>query len=180
LLGVLYHAVLGEQWSGSRVAAQGLVLLAVLVGALALLLWLRRRSRRVPTTIRIPENADLIAFRMGVLVYVATFVVGNSFDYRLVFLLLVLPQLLRWPVADRNGRRAVDLPRVAMVLVLLELWISTLSQQLRLWDEAVSWALAGMLLVLLLRSLPSLGSLGKSEESDDYSAAGVGDPEGGH
>ena len=43
------------------------------------------------------ETAELLAFRMGALVYLGTFVAGNSFDYRLVCLLLVIPGLLRWP-----------------------------------------------------------------------------------
>ena len=58
------------------------------------------------------ETSELLAFRMGALVYLGTFVVGNSFDYRLVCLLLVLPQLLRWPAggAGGAGRDAVLAP----------------------------------------------------------------------
>jgi hypothetical protein len=45
------------------------------------------------------------------------------------------------------------------------LWIGTLSERLRLADELVSWTLAGMLLVLLVRSAPPIGSFSKSSRA---------------
>jgi hypothetical protein len=155
LLGRLYHGVLGDQWGGSRTVAQALVLLAVAVLGLGLWLVLRRRwsgrpGREQPAPMA--ETSDLLAFRMGALVYVATFVAGNSFDYRLVCLLLVLPGLLRWP-AEPGAGRAAALPRATLAAVLLMLWIGALSEQLMLWDELVSWGVAGMLSVLLARSV---------------------------
>jgi hypothetical protein len=158
LLGRLYHGVVGEEWTGSRASAQGLVLLAAMLLAVGLWLWLRHQSHRpvhpregVPMS----ETSDLIAFRMGALVYVGTFVAGNSFDYRLIFLLLVLPMLLRWPPSSEAVRHA-NLPRATLAVVVAALWVGALSQQLRLWDELVSGTLAAMLLVLLTRSAPSI------------------------
>jgi hypothetical protein len=169
LLGELYHGVLGEQWGGSRALAQVIVLLAAVVLGLALWLWLRHRSRRSAEGEpfpEIPETSDLIAFRMGALVYVGTFVAGNSFDYRLVFLLLTLPYLLRWPL-HRGGAEPATLPRVAAAVVLVQLWVGTLSEQLRLLDELVSWTLAGMLVVLLARSAPSATAVLRGRASAD-------------
>jgi hypothetical protein len=157
LLGELYHGVLGEQWGGSRALAQALVLLAAMVLGLALWLWLRHHSRRSAEHApfpEMPETSHLIAFRLGALVYLGTFVAGNSFDYRLVFLLLTLPYLLRWPDPRGGTDPIATLPRATAAVILLQLWIGTLSEQLRLWDELVSWAVAGMLLVLLARSAP--------------------------
>jgi hypothetical protein len=159
LLGQLYHGVVGDQWGGSRALAQIVVLLAVIVLGITLWLWLRHRSRRSVEHAPVPETSDtsdLIAFRMGALVYLGTFVAGNNFDYRLVFLLLTLPQLLRWLALPEVAEHPAVLPRATMVVLLLALWIGTLSQQLRLWDELVSWTLAAMLLVLLARSAPSM------------------------
>jgi hypothetical protein len=159
LLGQLYHGVVGDQWGGSRALAQVVVLLAVIVLGVTLWFWLRHRSRRSAEHVPVPETSDtsdLIAFRMGALVYLGTFVAGNNFDYRLVFLLLTLPQLLRWLALPGASEHPAVLPRATMVVLLLALWIGTLSQQLRLWDELVSWTLAGMLLVLLARSAPSM------------------------
>ena len=169
LLGELYHGVLGEQWGGSRALAQVMVLLAAVVLGLALWLWLRHRSRRSAEGEpfpEMPETSDLIAFRMGALVYVGTFVAGNSFDYRLVFLLLTLPYLLRWPL-HRGGAEPATLPRIAATVVLVQLWIGTLSEQLRLLDELVSWTLAGMLVVLLARSAPSAIAVLRGRASAD-------------
>jgi Glycosyltransferase family 87 len=169
LLGELYHGVLGEQWGGSRALAQVMVLLAAVVLGLALWLWLRHRSRRSAEGEPFPETletSDLIAFRMGALVYVGTFVAGNSFDYRLVFLLLTLPCLLRWPL-HRGSAEPATLPRVAAAVVLVQLWVGTLSEQLRLLDELVSWTLAGMLVVLLARSAPSATAVLRGRASAD-------------
>ena len=158
LLGRLYHGVAGDTWAGSRTVAQALVLLAVV--AVGLVLWVALRRRRpvgAARAVRPPleETAELLAFRMGALVYLGTFVAGNSFDYRLVCLLLVIPGLLRWPAGER-AERGVTLPRATLAVVLLMLWIGALSEQLLLWDEVVSWALAGLLAVLLARSVPSV------------------------
>jgi hypothetical protein len=108
------------------------------------------------------ETSELVAFRMGALIYVGTFVIGNSFDYRLVFLLLTLPLLLRWPATPRAVGNRVNLPLVTVAVVIAALWIGTLSEELRLADELVSWTLAGLLLVLLVRTTPQIGSLFQS------------------
>lgn len=158
LLGQIYHAVVGGEWGGSRAIAQALVFLAVAL--LAVGAWLVWRHRSPTGHVIAPledarETSELLAFRMGALVYLGTFVVGNSFDYRLVCLLLVLPQLLRWPVprgADGPGR----LVRATLAVVVLLLWIGALAGPLRLWDELVSWTAAGLLATLLVLTLPSL------------------------
>jgi hypothetical protein len=165
LLGRFYHGVVGDQWGGSRTLAQGLVLLAAILLALGLWLWLRHRSHQSPADVPLPETSDLIAFRMGALIYVGTFVIGNSFDYRLVFLLLTLPQLLRWPAPRPAVRKRGNLPAATLAVVMAALWIGTLSERLRLADELVSWTLAGMLLVLLVRSAPPIGSFSKSSRA---------------
>jgi hypothetical protein len=162
LLGRVYHSVVGDQWGGSRALAQVLVLLAVVLLALGLWLWLRHRSHHSPAAVPLAETADLVAFRMGSLVYVGTFVIGNSYDYRLVFLLLTLPLLLRWPAQPRVVDNRLNLPLVTVAVVVVALWIGTLSQQLRLADELVSWTLAGLLLLLLVRSAPKISALFQS------------------
>ena len=155
LLGRLYHGVVGDTWAGSRTVAQALVLVAVAGTALVLWLVLRRRHSERPSRPPLDETAELLAFRMGALVYLGTFVAGNSFDYRLVCLLLVLPGLLRWPRRDAAAGTST-LPPVTLGVVLLMLWIGALSEPLMLWDELVSWALAGLLAALLVRSVPPL------------------------
>jgi hypothetical protein len=155
LLSELYHAVNGGVWAGSPAVAQVLVLV-VAGSALALTPWVWARLTRRRTTWRNlgGDDADQLAFRLGALVYVGTFLAGNNFDYRLVSVLLTLPLLLhlsRQP-SDRHGFNT--LPVVALSILALSLWISALSRQLHLWDELTSWALAGALVALLVRSAP--------------------------
>ncbi len=41
------------------------------------------------------SDHELIMFKSGVLIYIATYIAGTSFDYRLVFLLFTIPTLLK-------------------------------------------------------------------------------------
>jgi hypothetical protein len=60
---------------------------------------------------------DLDFFVAGAAIYVCTFCLFQSFEYRLVFLLLTIPQLYRW---TRN--RSI-LGATGMLFVLLTLWL---------------------------------------------------------
>ena len=42
------------------------------------------------------DKRSIDAFRVGSGIYIGTFLLGNNFDYRLVFLLFVIPQLILW------------------------------------------------------------------------------------
>jgi hypothetical protein len=42
------------------------------------------------------DTSHIHGFRIGAGIYVGTFLVGNNFDYRLIFLLLAMPQLIAW------------------------------------------------------------------------------------
>ena len=46
-----------------------------------------------------------VALHVGALIYLGTFAVANNFDYRLVFPLLTLPQLVEWARCRRIGFR---------------------------------------------------------------------------
>ena len=69
--------------------------LAALIVAAALLA--RGRGRlRLPRWSSIDAERDLDLFVAGAGVYLCSYVLVRNFDYRLAFLLLTLPQLLRW------------------------------------------------------------------------------------
>jgi hypothetical protein len=81
-----------------------------------------------------PRELDL--FWAGAGIYVATFALVRSSDYRLVFLLLTIPQLVRWA----SARRA--LPITALCGVLLTLWLPSpwsnvpvLNDLIRGWND---------------------------------------------
>ena len=59
------------------------------------------------------SNHELIMFKSGILIYIATYLVGTSFDYRLVFLLFTIPTLLKL-----NSRAAI----MSTLLIVFLFW----------------------------------------------------------
>jgi hypothetical protein len=149
----IYHRFVPQRWQGSVLTKQLLAIVPLLV--VAPVLWVVGRRRRPE---RDPDGASgrRVAFLVGALIFLGTFAVGNNFDYRLVFLLLVLPQLMSWVSAQDEPRRW--LAAVTMVSVVALLWVGALSQLLSLWDELVTWAVAGLLTLLIAASVPPLAA----------------------
>jgi hypothetical protein len=106
------------------------------------------------------DRHDVQAFFAGVAIFAGTFLLEFNFDYRLVFLLLTVPQLLRWA---RTSRFAV----IAGATLVLTLWLSEVlsygyrRQQYPLpYDELLTWALFVMLLGMAgAMMLPRLADL---------------------
>ena len=107
---------LGRLSGAGRVWDTALIILAITL-ALAFRRTLQDRLDTGPVR-------ELDLFWAGAGIYVATFALGRSSDYRLVFLLLTIPQLARWT----SARRA--LPIATLCGVLLTLWL------LSPWTEA--------------------------------------------
>jgi hypothetical protein len=120
-------------WLGRLVAAGRMwdaALVAVAIGAAFAL----RRTLRSQLSTGSQRELDL--FWAGAGIFVATFVLGRTSDYRLVFLLLTIPQLARWA----SARQA--LPIATLVGVLLALWLPSpwsnvpiLNDLIRRWDD---------------------------------------------
>ena len=86
-----------------------------------------------------------LGFRVGALIYIATFLAGSSFDYRQSFLLLTLPQLFIWCRANDK------LPKLALVALFFSMGVNYL---LAGWpgfflNEAAGWTLLLVLAALL-------------------------------
>ena len=120
-------------WLG-RLVGPGRMWDAVLVVlAIAAAIALRRR---LSDSLGAGSLRELDLFWAGAGIYVATFALGRSADYRLVFLLLTIPQLLRW-----SSARQV-LPIATLGGVLLTLWLPSpwsnvpvLNDLIRRWDD---------------------------------------------
>ncbi len=108
---------------------------------------------------RLPRPRS-VALHAGALIYLGTFAAANNFDYRLVFLLLTLPQLVEW--ARMPAHRLSSLASATLVGDLVLLWVGSLSQWLNLWDELASWAVAGLLAAVVAATVPSLECARKS------------------
>lgn len=117
----------------------------------------------------------LDAFRAGSAIYVGTFFLGSNFDYRLMFLLLTIPQLTHWwQEKDVLIRRIAKITGGALYLSLwhrlilrgLE-WLlpadfpGSFSRALAFFpDEIANWVLFAGMIFLLAASLPRWCFLG--------------------
>ena len=110
--GVGVEAVLGHP---SRLVTW--IVVATALCAAALVAWRRAYVAGGPAT----DNRALDAFVAGGAMYVGTFALAHHYDYRLIILLLTLPQLFRWA---REGSAPLPLPRVTLGAVLGSLWLS--------------------------------------------------------
>jgi hypothetical protein len=143
----------------------------VAVAAAVLLAWI---SGRLGSPEEV-HSAD--AFCVGAGVYCGSYLFFYNFDYRLIFLLLTLPQLLR---ATRVRRARLPFPVLGLALVLVCSWLGTSLPPLpapldRAWsprlDELLNWLLfvylgAGLLLNLV--------SYAKGKLDSTYSARRAG------
>lgn len=134
-------------------ASAGALVVASAVGAL----WLRHRVRLVTA----PSPHAFAAFLCGAAIYVGTFCLGRNFDYRLIFLILTVPQLGHWCRATNGWSRRFLAGLIAVLLVAL--WSLTLRHAApgllagdrgMLLDEALTWTLCLGLLVTLGLALP--------------------------
>jgi Glycosyltransferase family 87 len=139
---------------GSGVLAESPTRALLYAGSLllasGLAVWLAGRLRPMPEAARTDRTFD--AFLAGASIYVGTFFVpGTNWDYRLVFLLLTIPQLLRWiegvgPLATASA--------YGLAGVVGTLWLSRLPWILPL-DEVLNLALVVFFAAVLLQAAPS-------------------------
>jgi len=68
----------------------------------------------------IRKGQHLDAFRVGAGIYIGCFLLMNTHDYRLIFLIFTVPQLVEW-LHERNNKIAV-VPLVTLCAMVLSLW----------------------------------------------------------
>lgn len=114
------------------------------------------------------ENVDgdrrsIDAFRVGSGIYIGTFLLGNNWDYRLMFLLFVIPQLSLWA---KSLSKVVSLTsRFAIACTLISFWHLVVNQRMfglfwgskfgLLIDQFSNWTVFLTLLLLYFYSLPA-------------------------
>jgi hypothetical protein len=154
LIGHLYHQVVPGEWQAGTVVAQAIAVVPLLVLLVAVWVWARRRL--APSEAAEPDGhgGALLAFHIGALIYLGTFATRKNGDYRLVFLLLTIPQLLAWASSSAGLRER--LARTGLGTVLAALWLGALSPYIGPADELASWAVAGVFVALLAASVPPL------------------------
>ena len=131
----------------------------ILASTLVLISGVAGLGNREPLTTSSERN--LAAFRMGAAIYVGTFLLGNNWDYRLAFLVLVLPQLLEWTRSSIRKHRFVAL--ASLLAVLASCWhfvvwyapsLVEIREILFVFDEFFNWMLVAGFSYLLGASMP--------------------------
>lgn len=99
----------------------------------------------------------LDAFRMGAGIYAGCFLLMNTHDYRLIFLIFTIPQLIEWFLA--SGKKALSVPGLTLVAMGLSLWNAFIMRFLGrqatfVIEEFANWFMLTGLLYLLFASSP--------------------------
>ena len=78
-------------------------------------------SRKFGNTESIEDDKESInAFRVGSGIYIGTFLFGSNFDYRLIFLLFVIPQLMLW--SKSSSKSILIISRCIIAGIIFSLW----------------------------------------------------------
>ncbi|MFH2051361.1 MAG: glycosyltransferase 87 family protein [bacterium] len=146
-----------------RSPATGLWLEYACLGVLLVMFGIALRTRGFRFAPAEQDHQHLDAFRLGAAIYVGTFLIGNNWDYRLMFLLFTIPQLDSWrrfggpPLGRAAG--------ITLAAVMASLWLQFFFRFAHLvpygghlvfgLDELANWVTLGGLLYLLPRSAPA-------------------------
>jgi hypothetical protein len=107
------------------------------------------------------DELHIDAFRMGAAIYVGTYLIGSNFDYRLMFLLFTIPQLMEW--LNNSDSRMRRVARITFTCTLYSLWSIFFSRLLNavsatwvqlLLDAFAKAVLVGGLTYLFVYSAP--------------------------
>ena len=111
------------------------------------------RQRQISNLV---ENKQLFAFRMGALIFLGTFGLGNNWDYRLVFLALTMPQLILWYKSNNLNRKFL-VSVIGSIILLMNWMMVSYEHTYRnlLFNELLTWYLVGCLVYLYTRTLPA-------------------------
>lgn len=147
-LGVLPLYVRAATGSETIEQIAGLVsiFMVLLIGSLCLV-----RATQPECEISDMAAHSLAAFRLGAGIYAGTFLLGNNWDYRLMFLLFTLPQLLEW----WKHHPLAGFTLIAVLISLSYLWIAAILPLAYFIDEFANWFMFGGLFYLMIASAPA-------------------------
>jgi len=120
-------------------------------------MWALLSSIRISDTNRFGKGKYLDAFRAGAGIFIGSFIVINNMDYRLIFLIFTIPQLVSWAYNRDKGFAMV--PLATLFAMLFSLWSTFLMRFLGrkatfVLEEFTNWVILSGLLYLFIASLP--------------------------
>jgi hypothetical protein len=95
------------------------------------------------------DMSYIAAFRAGAGIYLGTFLLGNSWAYRLIFLIFVVPQLVVWVKTDASRKFVAAIALIMVIGSCCPTWVSS-----GILDEIFNWLLFVVLFYLMMSSLP--------------------------
>jgi hypothetical protein len=130
--------------------AEWLLYLSTVLLGVALAHLLARKSTVYRDALK--QSLDRIdAFRIGASIYLATFMIGSNWDYRLVFLLFSIPQLLSWA---KSKKAFTPVALAALVAIGMTTWLSSRSARISYADEVLNWLLFIFFTLSLFLTVP--------------------------
>jgi hypothetical protein len=121
------------------------------MGAMVLAIWLfYQAGPALPLPVQGPA---VDGFRLGAGIYLGTFLLGNNWAYRLIFLLLTIPQLVAWSREASPRQRIAQVALGMIVVSCCASWIAS-----GIIDEVANWLLFYCLLYLGLGTMPRLNT----------------------
>ena len=133
--------------------------------AVVLLLLVTIPAVRSGESLQASNERNLAAFRMGASIYAGSFLLGNNWDYRLAFLIFVIPQLSQWFYSENKKHRYIAIG--TMLAVILSCWhivflvdipfipFDNEIDRFVVFDEFINWLLFLGLAYLLTASIPN-------------------------
>lgn len=127
------------------------LLVVVFIGAIHL-------SLKTHNDGRFKQGQHLDAFRVGAIIYIGCFVIGNNFDYRFTFLIFTIPQLVSWLHTKDNKYSKV--PLITLLAIVFSCWNYVVKRFIGMkagfvLEEISNWIVLSGLLYLFLSSAPA-------------------------
>ncbi len=94
------------------------------------------------------------SFRIGASIYLGSYLIGNNWDYRLIFLLFTIPQLLAW-IKSKNQISILSMS--ALIGISLTVWLGRGSFKfikVYYFGELINWLLFLFFVYTLILTLP--------------------------
>lgn len=108
------------------------------------------------------DKTYIDTFRVGSAIYIATFLLGNNWDYRLIFLIFTIPQFILWTKSNVKNLKFIAI--LSIISIIYTMWyldfVVIFSHKGPLpivWvvDELSNWALFSVLTFLFIITLPN-------------------------
>ncbi|BBD69186.1 hypothetical protein NIES4072_34850 [Nostoc commune NIES-4072] len=127
-----------------------ILLLAIVIFVSCLIYILYKLNYQINENI----NINFIdAFRLGASIYIGSFLITNSWAYRLIFLIFTLPQILSWMKKESCLR---FLSMFSILAIILTVWIKikAVAGLLFYVDQIMNWVILFYFIYTLILTLP--------------------------